>query len=259
MQQTSEKYRALLSGDHRVETRLSIGDIGCLIDQRGDRITFGGVSILVGASGADAGYDESVLVNLKTKSQMFSGNTPEVGSCISGEIDVEMLKPAGTIPRQARLVPYVRLTDGVTTSEWIQKGVYFVDTRETDVSEHGVEWLHLHGYDAMLRSEQSYPPSRLSWPARDIDVVREIAAAMEVSVDRRTAELMTFGYQIQYPADYSCREVLGYIAAMYAGSFVMSDLGEMRLVTLYGIPPETNYLIDHAGDAITFGGMRIRV
>jgi hypothetical protein len=46
---------------------------------------------------------------------------------------------------------------------------------------------------------------------------------------------------------------------MYGGSFVTSDTGELLLVTMFGIPKETNYLIENAGFAITFGGDRILV
>ena len=46
---------------------------------------------------------------------------------------------------------------------------------------------------------------------------------------------------------------------MYAGSFVMSDLGELRLITIHGIPKETRYLVESTGSVITFGGVRILV
>ena len=55
------------------------------------------------------------------------------------------------------------------------------------------------------------------------------------------------------------REVLENIAAMYAGSFIMSETAELLLVTMFGIPKETNYLIDNVGFAVTFGGDRILV
>lgn len=238
MQQTSDLYKELLAGPYSCETRLTIGE---------------------SSSGADGGFDESVLFSIKTYSRMFSNDTPTVGSCVSGEIDVEMLQPVIDIPRKERLVPYVRLTDGTRHSEWIQKGVYFIDTRKTQKGSENWNRLILHGYDSMLRAEQDYPSSTLKWPATDIHVVREIAAFMGVSVDSRTDEIMTRGYAVQYPSGYSCREVLGYIAAMYAGCFIMSDLGELRLVQLNSIPPETRYLVDGSGNAITFGGVRILV
>ena len=265
MQQTSALYKELLSDYQtghpgvKCETRLAIGDPGVLITRRGEAITFGGVSILVGATGGDGGYDETLLVSMEADFQIFSDESPIVGNCVSAEIDVQMLKPVAELPRQARLVPYVRLTDGTRSSEWIQKGVFYIDTRSKVEDGSSIEKIKLHGYDDMLKTEQDYPASTLSWPSRDIDVVREIAEFIGVSIDARTIPIINRGYLIQYPTGYSCRDVLGYIAAMYAGCFVMSDLGELRLVTIYGIPKETRYLIDTTGFAITFGGDRILV
>ena len=265
MQQTSSLYQNLLSEhqagqpDVKFETRLAIGEPGVLITKKGESITFGGFSILVGVSGADGGYDEAHLISIKTDSRVFGGETLSVGDCISAQLDVEMNKPYADVPKSARLMPYVRLTDGVRKSEWIQKGVFYVDTRAKKEDGSAVEKIVLHGYDDMLKAEQDYPDSRLSWPAKDIDVVKEIAEFIEVAVDQRTISLMTDGFQVQYPAGYSCRETLGYIASMYGACFIMSEIGELRLVAFWDIPPETRYLIAPGGSAITFGGDRILV
>ena len=259
MQQTSALYQELLSSNYKMDTRLAIGETGVLITKRGEAITFGGVSILTGSSGADGGYDETILMSMETDSRVFSEDTPSVGDCISSQIDIEMMKPFGEIPTRARMVPYVRLTDGYRFSEWIQKGVFYIDTRSKVEDGSSIEKIRLHGYDDMLKTEQDYPASTLSWPALDIDVVREIAEFIGVPIDPRTMPIINRGYLIQYPTGYSCRDVLGYIAAAYAGCFVMSDLGELRLVTINGIPKETRYLIDAAGFAITIGGDRILV
>lgn len=258
MQNTSPLYQDILASNHWAETRVSIGETGRLISNFGETITFGGVGILVGATGADAGYDESVLYPFVTSSQVFSKDTPTVGSCVSSEIELTMLKPKGTIPRQARITPYVRITDGVRHSEWLQKGVYWLDTRYIDDSTN-LETIQLHGYDSMLKAEQSYPSSTLNWPAKDVDVVKEIARAMDVGVDARTLSIMTNDYLIEYPAQYSQREVLGYIASMYAGCFIMNDFGDLRLIVLNSIPKETRYLVTQARQAILFGGDRILV
>ena len=119
MQETSALYKRLFAGAHRVETRVAIGDVGILIDERGGSISFGGVRILVARSGAEAGFDESILMSVTTMSQVFSEDKPEVGCCVSSEIELTMLKPSGEIPRMAQVVPYVRLTDGVDYSEWM--------------------------------------------------------------------------------------------------------------------------------------------
>lgn len=261
MQETSALYQELFASDHKMETRLAIGETGVLITKQGEAITFGGVSILTGASGADGGFDETLLVSMETEGRVFSEESPVVGACVIGQIDIEMHKPFGEIPERARLVPYIRLMDiaGLRRSEWIQKGVFYIDTREKKEDGSPIEKIVIQGYDDMRKAEQDYPSSTLSWPARDIDVVREIAAFLGVSIDARTIPLINRGYTIQYPAGYSCRDVLGYIAAMYAGCFVMSDLGELRLIKINGIPKETRYLIEASGFAITFGGDRILV
>lgn len=255
MQNTSALYRELISGPHRFEVALAIGESGRLITRQGGGITFGGVGILIAASGGDGGYGEDYLISMETEGNVFSGENPTVGGCMARKLRAEMAKPYGEIPRQARLVPYVRVTDGQRRSEWIQKGVFYLDTREFSGNR-----MILTGYDDMLKAEQDFPAVEKGWEnPTDIQVVHLIAGAMGINVDGRTAEIMNRGYRIRYPGDYSCREVLGSIAAMYAGSFVISDLGELLLIPLNSMPKETRFLTDHTGYAITFGGDRIEI
>lgn len=144
-------------------------------------------------------------------------------------------------------------------SEWIPQGVYFVDTKEVIKSESNVDVLVLRGYDAMLKAEQPFQSNAITGNSTDVQMVNEIASIIGVEVDERTYDIMTVAYTIPLPTGYSCREVLGYIASMYVGSFIMTDDGKLRLVSILELPPETNYLIDEVGDAITFGGDRILV
>lgn len=279
MQQTSALYRQILAMDnHWFETKVRI-------------------------NGTDFG--ESSLMSVSTSSSMFSGD-PEIGKAISAEIDLSMIAPSISIPRMAKVEPFVRIgaklispirvsvNQGILTldngssisndiltindatvedsivvfdraeyetvySEWLPKGVFYIDTRERSKNDSKLKILTIHGYDAMLFAEQNYSSTELDWPAVDISIVNEIASMMGVPVDPRTAQIMTEGNVLPLPANYSLREVLGYIASMYAGSFIMSETGELRLVTLLELPEETSYLIDNAGDAITFGGDRILV
>ena len=258
MQETSSLYKRLLADPgHWKEYALVIGESGVLVNEHSETITFGGTAILVSSSGTDSGFRESAIISMSTQKSIFPKSTPTVGNCIAGQISVEMIKPKGDIPRRARLAPYVRLTNGSEYSEWIQKGVFFIDHREYSGDEN--ERMVINGYDHIILTEADFPSSTDEWPRIDIDVVRDIASAIGTYVDTRTVQIMNNGYRINYPAEYSMREVLENIAAMYAGSFVMSDSGELLLVTMFGIPKETSYLIDSAGFAITFGGDRILV
>ena len=232
MQATSDLYRQILSSDnHWFETKVRINNVD---------------------------YGEDVLFSVSTETAMFT-NDPEVGRAIAGEIDVSLLSPDETIPPMAQIIPYVRICNATAQSEWIQRGVFYIDTRETTRNGNGLDILSIHGYDSMLFAEQLYPSTTHEWPMVDTAVVQEMADAMGVTVDPRTYDLMNAGYMIPLPGSYSIREVLGYIASMYVGSFIMTETGLLRLVSILELPNETNYLIDNAGDAITFGGDRILV
>lgn len=232
MQSTSALYQTIISGDHWFETRLIIDGVGT--------------------------YGETDLFAMSTTHEMFH-NSPTIGSAVAGEITVKMVYPQDvTIPAMAKLLPQVRACNATQQSEWISQGVYYIDTRERTVTEYGESVLELHGYDAMLKAEQMYN-GRITGDSTDIQMVNEIAYQMGVSVDSRTTALMTAAYTIPLPTGYSYREVLGYIASMYVGCFIITDEGKLRLVSITELPPETNYLIDQVGDAITFGGDRILV
>lgn len=171
-----------------------------------------------------------------------------------------MATPSELIPTMAEMKPFIRLVGETLTSGWLQKGVYYIDTREQTDYETTPPVLTIHGYDAMLKAEALYPVDDPgNYPMSDVDVVEFIADAMGIDVDERTYGIMTEEYMINLPATYSMREVLSNIASMYAGNFCITPLGKLRLVGLTDIGAETSYLIDQQGEAITFGGDRILV
>jgi len=259
MQDTSPLYRQILADpNHYFEVSVVIGESGDLVTERGDTILFGGTAILVARSGPDSGFYGSQIFSLKTSSQMF-GNDPEIGRAIAQEIELQMLQPSGDLPPMAQIVPYVRACTDTEQSEWLQQGVFYIDTRETTVSYDGLQILTLHGFDAMLMTEQEYSSTSIDWPATDINVVREIASKIGVTIDSRTEELMTGGYTYPLPTGYTLREMLGYIAAAYLGCFIITETGQLRLVSLLELPSDTALLVDSIGDHITFGGDRIKV
>lgn len=257
MQKTSELYKSIIAGDHWFETQVVIGDEFYLIDESKDYITFGGTRIYYDSD--SGGFGSNMLKEVKTYQHVFTDDKPAVGCCVSGEIDVTMIKPTAYIARMSSIKPFVRVCNDTQQSEWIPKGVYFIDTREEDVSTGDITF---HGYDAMLKAEVDFQTNSGNigkWPKTDIATVRYIAGLMEVEVDPRTVNIIQRGYKIQYPAGYSMREVLSYIAAAYAGCFVMTDEGKLRLVRLNEIGVETHYLVDNSGYALTFGGDRLLV
>lgn len=261
MQNVSELYNDIISQDnHWFEVALAIGESGRLIDEFNNVLYFGNTAILVDSGGAATAFREDILMSLSTKHAVFNENYPTVGSAVSGEIDISMLKPTSDIPRMARLAPFVRVTDGMRTSEWLQKGVYYVDTREMSNNSNGLDIVTIHGYDAMLKFEMNYPSDSVNdYPMLDTDMVQFLADSIQIPVDPRTFERMDEGYSFPLPVGYSSREVLGIIAASYGGNFVISDEGQLLLIRLSDLPRETNYLIDQTGDILLFGTDRILV
>lgn len=83
---------------------------------------------------------------------------------------------------------------------------------------------------------------------------------MEVTAEEDTLTLLRqSNYIVQFPAQYSLRDVLGSIAAMYGGSFLITNEGLMRFVAFADLPGETFYLVTNDGSPITFGGKKILV
>lgn len=227
MQTVSALYQQIMSGEHYAERKINI-------------------------AGTDYGGD--TIVSLTTTGGLFADGTLSVGSAVSREINLSLWNVSTTIPKMAKLIPYYRLSNGTQTSEWIQKGVYYIDTRSVDSG-----LLTIHGYDDMLKAEQIWIPDQsLEFPMPMTQAANIIADIMGVEIDARTA--LNSSYTVDYPAnDYTLRDVLRFIAAAHGGNWIMSDVGELWLVGLNDLPTETNYLCDEDGDWITFGGDRILV
>ena len=200
-------------------------------------------------------YGEDQIVSLSTTSGLFIEDTMGIGGAVAKEIDLVLRQP-GNIPRMAQMIPSYRLVKGTQASEWIQKGIYYIDTRSVDKVT-GV--MTIHGYDDMLKAEQVWEPAQsLEFPMTMVQAVNVIAQLMGVTLDPRT--VLNQSYTIDYPAnDYTLRDVLRYIAVANAGNWIITDDGKLRLVSFGEIPTETNYLVEEDGDAITFGGDRILV
>lgn len=162
-----------------------------------------------------------------------------------------VFKQKSTIPRMSKIVPKA-LVDG----QWEQLGVFYLDERS--VKPTGV--MTVVAYDSMLKADKVWVPDQsLEFPMPMDDAVDIIAQLMGITVDPRTQVSHT--YTIDYPAnDYTLRDVLRYIAVANGGNWTITRNDQLLLIPLVGsAPPETHYLIEEEGFAITFGGDRILV
>ena len=243
MQTTSALYKSILSGEHWFESRVVLEGVGT--------------------------FDIDSIVSLRIVKELFK-STPSVGNAISSEIFVELLEPEVAIPKACKIIPYVRVCNNTynpltkvytaAQSEWLQQGVFFIDTREVLSDGYSTARLLLHGYDALLKADIDFPSQTHAFPTTPLQIVLDVAAAIGVALDTRTVDLLSGdSYAINLPSNYSCREVLQIVAGMFVGNFTMSYDGKLLLRAIYDLPPETNFLITRDGEAIVFGEDRILV
>ena len=264
MQETSALYKQIYnSQNYYVETSVAIGEAGRLITEKAEVILFAGTAILISTSDADGGYGENMLISVKTTKRTFSENKPSVGCCICGEVQVEMHMPIGEIKRMAQIMVFIRLVSNEdnSKSEWVRKGVFYLDTRDNSKNQDNLDILTIHGYDAMMRANKIYPSNNLQWAAKDWQVIEDIASHMQVSINPTVWEYIPKwtdssakkGYMIPLPVEYTMREVLGYIGQMYGGNWIINDVGDLTFIPLWALPKETSILTDHLGNRLLFG------
>lgn len=207
----------------------------------------------VNIAGVDYGQDN--IYACSTSGDLLLDAT--AGNCFSREIDL-IVMPIGTIPRMAAITPYTRLVLGDEQSEWIPRGMYYVDTRYVNEV---TGLMTLHGFDAMLKAEAVWWDPSVDageWPMSQEAAVVDIARQMGVSIDPRTA--IDPALTIDYPNELTMREILAEIAAAHGGNWIMTDDGELLLMPLGSAPSETHFLVDGMdGGAILFGDVRIIV
>lgn len=175
-----------------------------------------------------------------------------IGNAYTASLTLRLF--ADNIPRAATIKRYIRLRNGSQVSEWLPKGTFFTNTRSVDDG-----YWTIDAYDSMRKAETVWEPDQsLEFPMTMTDAVSEFCRIMDVTLDSRTA--LNANYTIDYPAnDYTIRNELCFIAAAHGGNWIVTDEGKLYLVPILSAPPETDYLVEEYGDAITFGGDRILV
>lgn len=216
MHQTSELYKEILQNKHRIETAVQIGS--------DDAVT-------VCQSIPGTVYGEDMIVSLTEKADLLNREAPGIGYFIGRRIELKLLNPPQRIEMMGRIVPFSRLVENETgrTSEWIPKGVFYVDTRKKSMADMDAVTVTITAYDAVLKSQADYTGDNVAWPANDAAVVADVAQVLGVFCDLSN---ITGAFGITKPEDKTCGEVLSGIAVLYGGNFTLDDCGVLRLVPL---------------------------
>ncbi|MCI9581395.1 MAG: hypothetical protein HFF34_08490 [Oscillospiraceae bacterium] len=175
-----------------------------------------------------------------------------IGNAMSATLRLEIC--ASEIPRGAVIKRHVRLVNGSRSSEWLPKGVFFVNKRTRDEDCWTIE-----AFDAMLKADITWTPRPgFRFPCTMEQAVQDIALSMDVELDERNV-YQPYAMNAYPEGEYTRRDALRDIAAAHGGNWFVSDAGKLRLLPLISFPPETDHLVTEHGDAILFGGVRILV
>lgn len=171
-------------------------------------------------------FGEDKIISCSTSAALFSQNTFSLGGCVAKRLNLRFYPGANrtNIPPMAKVRLQLRLTDGTTTSDWINKGTFFVDTRKYDQMT-GI--MELECFDAMLKSEEYFIQNDdNTWPRRMRAVATDIATRMGLTIENASLIPNNDNYLVQLPMDYSMREILANIGVACGGNWTVTDSGD---------------------------------
>ena len=178
-------------------------------------------------NGAEYGRDK--IVGFEIEQSLVSGQEFEIGTAIVSKL-IFRLKTNDEIPSNAKIVPYLALSaDGITwrdadfawvdadfpwaggETSWIPLGEFYVDRRErvNNVWEYTC-------YDKLMFANVAYV-SQLSYPTTMKAVWDEICNQLGYTYD--SSVVINPAYTVPVaPTGYTCRQVMGFIAAANGAS-----------------------------------------
>lgn len=182
---------------------------------------------------ADIGGVEYASISAPVLNRALLSDALSVGNCVSATLQFSLLT-SHSVPKSARIEIRQRLTDDTRYSEWLPAGTFFVSKRTADPVS-GL--LTFQCYDSMLKANAPYSVTvagESGFPKPMTDCITEIAARMGVEVDIRTWNHIQTGpgYAVPLPIGLSMIKVLGYIAGVNGGNFIITPNNKLRFVPL---------------------------
>lgn len=193
------------------------------------------------------GVQYSAITAPVIKRGLFSGSTISVGNCISATLTFTV-KTTDVIPRAAEVRIRYRVKNEEQTSEWAECGPFWINRRKIND-----DLISLECYDAMLKANQPYvdDSTSLNWSKAMSVVVNRCAQLMGVQIDSRTVIKTGAAYMVTKPdATTPLLDILGDIAAVHGGNWVITDDGKLRMVKLVTAPELPRNWTDHQTNII---------
>ena len=201
MQTTSATWKQLwASGNAHVKTRVTIADVGT--------------------------FTEGDVISAKISGVLYPDDDLGIGGVTSRKLELKLMLGDNPEPaRGAEVTVEVALTDGTTTSEWLPKGTFCIDTRETDQLSQITTYVC---YDLMILADKMAPDISAGYTMQSLAI--SIAQTLGLSIDSRS----TFRTSTYTPAlsGYTYREILSFIAIACCGNWTVTETDRLRLVAV---------------------------
>lgn len=171
-----------------------------------------------------------------------------VGCCTAATLDLN-LWGVSSLSTDTPLTVQFRATDGVTSSEWYTKGIFFIDTIESSPYS---EVTHITAYDAMLKTNVVYMTSGTWTQPTTLEVLQDIADDIGVTIEPNTYDLFdilsrTLDISVNIGANGTTeRELLSIMGVMYACNFIINDAGQLKATS----PGIAQFALANVGDAV---------
>lgn len=169
------------------------------------------------------------IFDLRIYSMLFSDETLSIGGTAAKCLKCTFLPGSGTIPRMAKIiVSYILRGASGAVAPSVDIGPFYIDTREVDVA---TGKMTVTAYDIMLMTEQLIDLRSTTSPViTHTDAVSAIAAKLGIAIDDRSPTLLSANFTRL--STLTMRQILGRIAVLNCGNWVITLQGKLRLVPI---------------------------
>lgn len=177
-------------------------------------------------------YGSEDIVEMSADHVLFDDLT--IGNAISAQMQVK-LAGIQNISIGADIIIQQRVKNTEETSDWFTKGVFFVYKVDKDQN---AKTTTVTGYDALYKSDATFMRTG-TWTSQTTPtIVQMIATDIGVDIHADTESFLESNpLNIDYIPSISengttDRDMLSYIAVMYAGNWMIDEDGYLKLIRL---------------------------
>lgn len=170
-------------------------------------------------------FGDDKIIDFTIDNAITDGEDFGIGNVIVAKLTLGLLTDT-SIETNATIKIYMQLTGKDGPTEWVQLGRYRIDSRKTQ----GKIW-RFNCFDELIKGEQPYT-SNLNYPTTSKQIFLELLFKLDYDFDEEELDELP-EFLITYKLEdylYSCREILGYLAQIYSGNFVMDNEGKLKLI-----------------------------